>query len=75
MTEFNETEFEKDREITPDPKMVPEWQLELDRVGVVRRMLLARKWYGGDWWFVVISAALLLFVIIVGIFPGCSDQE
>ena len=70
MTEFNETEFEKDREITPDPKMVPEWQLELDRVGVVRRMLLARKWYGGDWWFVVISAALLLFVIIVGIFPG-----
>jgi peptide/nickel transport system permease protein len=70
MTEFNETEFEKDREISPDPKMVPEWQLELDRVGIVRRMLLARKWYGGDWWFVVISAALLIFVIIVGIFPS-----
>lgn len=48
---------------------IPEWQLELDRVGFVRRMLLARKWYGGDWWFVVISAALLLFVIIVGVFP------
>lgn len=52
------------------PEMVPEWQLELDRVGVVRRMLMARKWYGGDWWFVVISAAMLLFVIFVGIFPG-----
>jgi hypothetical protein len=26
------------------PEMVPEWQLELDRVGLVRRMLLARKW-------------------------------
>jgi peptide/nickel transport system permease protein len=49
---------------------VPEWQLELDRVGFVRRALLARKWYGGDWWFVVISAALLLFVIIVGVFPA-----
>jgi peptide/nickel transport system permease protein len=66
----NKTEFKKDREITPDPQMVPEWQLELDRVGIVRRMLLARKWYGGDWWFVVISAALLIFVIIVGIFPA-----
>ena len=48
---------------------IPDWQLELDRVGFVRRMLLARKWYGGDWWFVVISAALLIFVIIVGVFP------
>jgi len=48
---------------------VPEWQLELDRVGLIRRMLLARKWYGGDWWFVVISAVLLLFVITVGVFP------
>jgi peptide/nickel transport system permease protein len=48
---------------------VPEWQLELDRVGFVRRMLLARKWYGGDWWFVVVSAILLLFIITVGVFP------
>jgi peptide/nickel transport system permease protein len=49
---------------------VPTWQLELDRVGFVRRILLARKWYGGDWWFVVLSAVLLLFVIVVGVFPG-----
>ncbi len=49
---------------------VPEWQLELDRVGLVRRMFLARKWYGGDWWFVVLSAILLLFIITVGVFPS-----
>ncbi len=48
---------------------VPDWQLELDRVGFVRRLLLARKWYGGDWWFVLISAILLLFIIIIGVFP------
>lgn len=59
----------EEMEKTPTPKIVPEWQLELDRVGFVRRAIMARKWYGGDWWFVVISAALLIFVIIVGIFP------
>jgi len=48
---------------------IPQWQLDLERVGFVRRALMARKWYGGDWWFVVISALLLLFVIIVGVFP------
>lgn len=53
-----------------DPKTVPQWQLDLDQVGFVRRLFLARKWYGGDWWFVLVSAILLLFVIIVGAFPG-----
>jgi peptide/nickel transport system permease protein len=48
---------------------VPDWQLELDRIGFVRKLFLARKWYGGDWWFVAISAVLLLFVITVGVFP------
>lgn len=48
---------------------VPEWQLELDKVGFIRKLFLARKWYGGDWWFVLISAILLLFIIIVGVFP------
>jgi len=48
---------------------VPEWLLDLDKVGFVRRLFLARKWYGGDWWFVVISAILLIFIIIIGIFP------
>lgn len=53
--------------ITPDK--TPQWQYDLDRVGFVRRLLLARKWYGGDWWFVVISSILLLIVIIIGIRP------
>jgi len=48
---------------------VPQWQLELDRVGFARRLFLSRKWYGGDWWFVLISAILLGFIIIVGLFP------
>jgi peptide/nickel transport system permease protein len=51
------------------PESVPQWQLDLDRVGLVRRLLIARKWYGGDWWFVLVSAILLLFVITVGIAP------
>ncbi|MGC9399694.1 MAG: ABC transporter permease subunit [Anaerolineae bacterium] len=57
------------QEKMPKPEAVPEWQLEVDRVGFVRRLLIARKWYGGDWWFVAISAVLLIFIIIVGIFP------
>jgi len=48
---------------------VPQWQQDLERVGLVRRALQARKWYGADWWFVAGSAVLLLFVIIVGAFP------
>jgi peptide/nickel transport system permease protein len=62
---------ERLQEVTPDAEAVdvPAWQLELDRVGWVRRMLIARKWYGGDWWFVVLSAILLLFIIVVGVFP------
>ena len=44
---------------------VPQWQVDLDRVGFVRRLLMARKWYGGDWWFVLISACLLAFVVVV----------
>ncbi len=57
------------KEVTPTPEEVPEWLLDLDRVGFVRKLFLARKWYGGDWWFVAISAVLLIFIIIVGIFP------
>ncbi len=56
-------------ETTSSAEKVPEWLLDLDKVGFVRRLFLARKWYGGDWWFVAISAVLLIFIIIVGIFP------
>ena len=51
------------------PKAVPQWQLDLDKVGFVRRLFLARKWYGGDWWFVAVSAVLLLFIILLGVAP------
>ncbi len=64
------TGTEAEPPVAVDGVDVPSWQLELDRVGLVRRMLLARKWYGGDWWFVLVSAILLLFIITVGVFPG-----
>ncbi len=51
------------------PQQVPQWQQDLERVGLIRRALQARKWYGADWWFVAASAVLLLFVIIVGVAP------
>jgi peptide/nickel transport system permease protein len=51
------------------PEAVPQWQLDLDRVGFVRKIFLARKWYGGDWWFVAISAVLLAFIILLGVAP------
>ena len=56
-------------ELSTTKEEVPQWLLDLDKVGFVRRLFLARKWYGGDWWFVAISAVLLVFIIIVGIFP------
>ena len=49
---------------------VPQWQVDLDRVGLVRRLLLARKWYGGDWWFVLLSAVLLIGILALGVAPG-----
>lgn len=58
-----------EEETTPSPEEAPQWLLDLDKVGFVRRLFVARKWYGGDWWFVAISAVLLIFIIIVGIFP------
>jgi len=59
--------MDRSKEVVSDS--VPEWQLELDKVGFVRKLFLARKWYGGDWWFVLISAILLIFIITVGVFP------
>jgi peptide/nickel transport system permease protein len=59
-----------DIEIPEISDETPEWLLDLDKVGFVRRLFLARKWYGGDWWFVVVSAVLLIFFILVGVFPN-----
>jgi peptide/nickel transport system permease protein len=54
------------------PETTPEsetWEVELKRVGFVRRILNARRWYGADWWFVTISTLLVLGFIVVAIFP------
>jgi peptide/nickel transport system permease protein len=56
-------------ESTPTPA-IPAWQRDLDQVGLIRRLLLARRWYGADWWFVVLSAILLIFIFSLAIFPG-----
>lgn len=61
--------MEQENRPSPSVETVPDWQLDLDKVGFVRKALLGRKWYGGDWWFVLISAIVLIFIIIVGIFP------
>ncbi|HTX80287.1 MAG TPA: ABC transporter permease [Longilinea sp.] len=45
------------------------WEVELKQVGFVRRLLMARRWYGADWWFVAISAVMVVGFIIVAIFP------
>jgi peptide/nickel transport system permease protein len=49
---------------------VPQWQQDLDQVGFVRRLFLARRWYGADWWFVAIGLALLVFIFSMAFFPG-----
>jgi len=46
------------------------WQDDLQRVGFVRRLFMARRWYGADWWFVAISAVMVLGFIFVALFPG-----
>lgn len=55
------------------------WRADLERVGFVRRLFNARKWYGADWWFVAISLVMVLGFIFVALFPGmlapyASDQ-
>ncbi|MGA2490863.1 MAG: ABC transporter permease [Anaerolineales bacterium] len=46
------------------------WEVELNRVGFVRRILMGRHWYGADWWFVAISIVAVAVFIIVALFPG-----
>ncbi len=57
----------------PTPEILPEetsWEVELQKVGFVRRILNARKWYGADWWFVVIAGIMVTAFIIIAIVPG-----
>ena len=46
------------------------WEDQLERVGFVRRIFLARRWYGADWWFVAISTVMVVAFIIIALFPG-----
>jgi len=46
------------------------WEAELKRVGLVRRLFMARRWYGADWWFVVLSGIAVVGFIVVALFPG-----
>lgn len=56
----------------PAPEVTPEtttWEVELQRVGFVRRMLNARRWYGADWWFVAVASVLVTIFIFIALFP------
>jgi peptide/nickel transport system permease protein len=46
------------------------WEAELQRIGFIRRIFMARRWYGADWWFVMISAVMVIIFIFVAMFPG-----
>jgi peptide/nickel transport system permease protein len=52
---------------TPAP--LEEWEQELQKVGLVRRLLQARRWYGTDWWFVAISTAMVVGFLIIAAVP------
>jgi len=55
------------------------WASELEDVGFVRRILMARKWYHADWWFVTISAVMVVGFIVLALVPqvfaSFSPQE
>jgi peptide/nickel transport system permease protein len=51
------------------PGQVADWELELRKVGFVRRIIRARKWYRTDWWFVAISSVMVVGFLIVAIVP------
>ncbi len=45
------------------------WEVELQKVGLIRRILNGRRWYKADWWFVVISSVLVAIFVIIAIVP------
>lgn len=55
--------------VTEDTDRETTWEEDLDRVGFVRRLLRARRWYGADWWLVAISSAMVLGFIGLALFP------
>ncbi len=61
----------ENKDTRPEASMdFQDWEDELQRVGFVRRIFLARRWYGADWWFVAISALMVVGFITIALFPG-----
>lgn len=58
------------RETSPEAPDRQEWEEQLSGVGLVRRLLMARRWYGADWWFVAIAAVMVVGFAIVALVPG-----
>ena len=54
---------------TRDVPQPEDWQYELERVGFIRRMMRARKWYKVDWWFIAISSVMVTFFMIMAAVP------
>lgn len=52
------------------PTKAASWETDLEQVGFVRRIFMARKWYGADWWFVAISTVMVIGFIFIAIFPS-----
>jgi peptide/nickel transport system permease protein len=57
-----------DQSINTQPEAAS-WEVELKQVGFVRRIFMARHWYGADWWFVAVSAVMVVAFIVIAIFP------
>lgn len=57
-----------DNSVPPAPEGTT-WEAELRKVGLVRRILMGRRWYGVDWWFVVLSSIAVIAFIIIALFP------
>jgi peptide/nickel transport system permease protein len=62
-------------ESPPDPGQVADWELELQKVGLARRMFRARRWYGTDWWFVAISTVMVFAFLVLAAFPQVFAQH
>jgi peptide/nickel transport system permease protein len=59
------------KERPPEPPVEVEiWEVDLQRVGFVRRILMARRWYGADWWFVAVSSLMVVVFIVIALVPG-----
>ena len=46
------------------------WEDDLQKVGFVRRIFQARRWYGADWWFVMVSTLMVVGFVVIALFPN-----